>query len=416
MNEGQTLFRREAIAFQARRQLGEVVLLQPVPAKLLFWGLVAVLALIISYLVLAQYARKETVSGYLAPTAGVARILVPRAGTITLLHVREGQEVEEGAPLLTVKVDQTTMDGQNVDAVLLDTLARQKRDLAEQITMQEGRAVSEHRRLEAQIAGAQDEIAHLDEQITVQRERTEVAESLVSSVEGLRVKGYMSDVDFKHRQEAYLEHKQNLAALGQQLAIRRAELAQAVASLEQLPTIIAEKVQTLRTQLAETEQRIEEIEGRRAYVVRAPIAGRVSTLQAAVGRAVEPRQPQLSILPRDSTLEAELFVPTRAIGFVRAGQEVRILFDAFPYQRFGAYGGRVVRVAKTMLTSADLSGPVSLQQPAYKVTVQLDRQDVTAYGGRIPLQPDMLLKADILLDRRPLLAWLLEPLLSARIS
>ena len=186
--------------------------------------------------------------------------------------------------------------------------------------------------------------------------------------------------------------------------------------LEQLPTTIAEKVQALRSQLAETEQRVAEIEGRRAYVLRAPIAGRVSTLQAAVGRAVDPRQPQLSILPRDSVLEAELFVPTQAIGFVRPGQEVRILFDAFPYQRFGTYGGRVIRVTKTMLTSADVSAPVPLQQPAYKVTVVLDRQDVTAYGERIPLQSDMLLRADILLERRPLLTWLLDPLLSARIS
>jgi membrane fusion protein len=151
-------------------------------------------------------------------------------------------------------------------------------------------------------------------------------------------------------------------------------------------------------------------------VVRAPIAGRISTLQAALGRSIDPRQSQLSILPQDSVLQAELFVPTQAIGFVRPGQQVRILYDAFPYQHFGTYGGRVAGVARTMLTGADLQGPLSLQQPAYKVTVVLNRQDVNAYGGRVPLQPDMLLKADILLDRRSLLAWLLDPPLSARVS
>jgi len=153
----------------------------------------------------------------------------------------------------------------------------------------------------------------------VQRERAGLAESLVSSVEQLRVKGYISELDYKHRREAYLESTQNLGALGQQLATRRAELAQAAAALEQLPTTIAEKVQALRSQIADAEQRIAEIDGRRAYVVRAPIAGRVSTLQAVVGRAVDPRQPQLSVLPRDGGLEAELFVPTQAIGFVRPG-------------------------------------------------------------------------------------------------
>jgi membrane fusion protein len=101
---------------------------------------------------------------------------------------------------------------------------------------------------------------------------------------------------------------------------------------------------------------------------------------------------------------------------VRAGQAVRILYDAFPYQRFGAYGGRIEHVTRTMLSPADIAGPVSLREPAYRVSVRLDRQDVTAYGERIPLQADMLLKADIILDRRPLLSWLLDPILSARIS
>jgi multidrug resistance efflux pump len=121
--------------------MGEVVLLQPVPAKLLFWSLVAAFAIIAAYLALAQYARKETVIGYLAPTAGVAKVFVPRTGIITDVHIRESQIVEEGQPLLTVAIDQTTADGQNVDTVQLATLARQKDALREQIGMQEDRAV-----------------------------------------------------------------------------------------------------------------------------------------------------------------------------------------------------------------------------------------------------------------------------------
>lgn len=416
MSNRPALFRSEAIDFQRLQQSGDVVLLQPVPARLLFWALTVSFALIAVFLAVAQYARKETVVGYLAPTAGVAKVFAPRAGIITAVHVHDGEAVEEGQPLLVVAIDQTTVDGQNVDAVLLETLHRQQTSLTEQIAMQEGRTASERRRLDAQIAGAQDQIAHLQEQIAVQRERAEIAGRLASAVEGLRASGNIAEADYQRRRDAHLESQLKLAALGQQLATRRAELAQSAASLEQLPTTIAEKAQALRGELAGAEQRIAEIEGRRAYVVRAPIAGRVSTLQAAIGRAADPLKPQLSLLPHDSMLEAELFVPTQAIGFVRAGQEVRILYDAFPYQRFGTFGGRVSRVARTMLTGADISAPVSLQQPAYKVTAVLDRQDVAAYDGRVPLQPDMLLKADILLERRSLFAWLLDPILRARIS
>jgi membrane fusion protein len=46
------------------------------------------------------------------------------------------------------------------------------------------------------------------------------------------------------------------------------------------------------------------------------------------------------------------------------------------------------------------------------VTIALERQDVAAYGKRLPIQPGMLLDADIVLDREPIWRWLLEPLLS----
>ncbi|MEZ5784900.1 MAG: HlyD family efflux transporter periplasmic adaptor subunit [Xanthobacteraceae bacterium] len=416
MSQNRTLFRPEAVAYQGLRQAGAVAMLRPVATTVLFWCLAAVVALMATFLAFAQYARKETVVGSLAPTAGVAKVFASRTGIITAVHVREGETVEAGQPMLTVAIDQTTADGKNVDAVLLDTLGRQKTALREQIAMQAGRAASERRRLEAQIAGAREAITHLDAQIAAQAERIRLSASIVRSVEGLRGKGYISEVDYTKRRESLIENKQRLSALNQQVAARRTELAQATAALEQLPATISDKVQSLRNLVAETEQRLAEIDGRRAFVVRAPVAGRISTMQAAVGRAVEPRQLQLSILPHDSVLQAELFVPARAIGFVRAGQEVRVLYDAFPYQHFGTYRGRVTGVARTMLMGADLPGPVSLQQPAYKVTVALDRQDVTAYGARVALQPDMLLKADILLDRRPLLAWLLDSLLSARVS
>jgi membrane fusion protein len=72
-------------------------------------------------------------------------------------------------------------------------------------------------------------------------------------------------------------------------------------------------------------------------------------------------------------------------------------------------------VAQTILTSGDASGPVELREPSYKVTVALHRQDITAYGEVMPLQADMLLKADIILDQRPILLWLLDPLLSVRL-
>jgi membrane fusion protein len=74
-----------------------------------------------------------------------------------------------------------------------------------------------------------------------------------------------------------------------------------------------------------------------------------------------------------------------------------------------------VQVSQTILTSSDAIGPIALKEPAYRVTVALDREDIDAFGKRIPLQPDMLLKADILLEKRSLISWLTSPLTGIRV-
>jgi len=99
---------------------------------------------------------------------------------------------------------------------------------------------------------------------------------------------------------------------------------------------------------------------------------------------------------------------------VLPGQEVRILYEAFPYQQFGTYRGRVKNISQTILTKSDASGPIELKEPAYRITAALDRPDIDAYGKRIPLQADMLLRADIILEKRSFMSWFLDPLLSLR--
>jgi membrane fusion protein len=409
------LFRQEAVAFQQHhRQWGAVVLLQPLPVTVMAWFVTASVLLILIFLSIAQYARKETVVGYLTPTTGTAKIYVPRQGTIRIVHVQEGQQVQEGQPLLTIATDQIAADGKDVDAAILNTLLPQRDLLAKQIAAQEDRTTSERNRLVALIHGLEAESIHLEEQIAIQKDRVRISEDLLDAAARLKARRNMSESDFRERQESNLQQKQALSVLGQQLAEHRNRLTETRYALEQLPTVMAERIQELRNDLAETEQRIAEINGRRAYVLRAPNAGRVATLQATVGRTADPKHLQLEVVPSDSVLEAELFVPTRAIGFVRPDQEVRILYDAFPYQSFGTYHGRIVRVSQTILKSTDLSAPVALQEPAYKVTVALDRPDIDAYGQNISLQADMLLRADIVLGRRTLMSWLLDPLLSAR--
>src|SRR5215218_35347 len=415
MTDRPQLFRQQALEFQRHhRQWGDVAALEPLSIKVTAWFITVVVVLLVAFLFVAQYARKETAVGYLTPTKGTAKIFVPRPGTVKEVHVDEKEAVREGQQLLTIETDQIAADGMDVNATQLETLALQKNLLATNIKAEEQRAGAERARLMAVARGLETEIAQLQGQIKLQSERLQVAEGDLSTGDQLKAKGYMTAVEFRKRQVEVLEQKQVLSGLQQQFAAKQNQLVEARSSLAQLPTLMAQKVQALRNELSTAQQRIAEIKGRGAYVIRAPTAGRVSTLQATVGQNADPQHLQLEVIPEDSVLQAELFLPARAAGFVQPGQPVRILYDAFPYQHFGTYRGRVVKVSQTILTSADAAGPIKLSEPAYRVTAALDRPDVDAYGKRVALQRDMLLKADVILEKRSLMSWLTNPLRGVR--
>jgi membrane fusion protein len=119
-------------------------------------------------------------------------------------------------------------------------------------------------------------------------------------------------------------------------------------------------------------------------------------------------------LPEDAKLEAHLFAPSRSIGFVRSGQPVLLRYPAFPSQKFGSQHAHVVAVSRNALTAGDLgfTPPEGGREALYRIRASLDSQQILAYGKPEALQAGMLVEADILLDRRRLIEWIFDPLLS----
>jgi membrane fusion protein len=177
--------------------------------------------------------------------------------------------------------------------------------------------------------------------------------------------------------------------------------------------------------LIELDQSRISTEAAREIVITAPAAGKVASLQADIGQVVSnanAHQPLLAILPEGAQLQAQLFAPSAAVGFVSAGQPVRIRFAAYPYQKFGQHFGQVIAVTRVPFGAQEL--PANLGQSVmaaaqmgeglYRITVALNEQSITAYGKPQALSAGMQLEADVLQETRSLLEWVFEPLFSIK--
>ncbi|MBV9827220.1 MAG: HlyD family efflux transporter periplasmic adaptor subunit [Alphaproteobacteria bacterium] len=408
-----TLFRQQAIDHQRHRIWGEVALSVPLSYTLVTGFLALSLLVAASFIATHTYSRKEHAIGFLLPTSGIARITPPRPGIISAVSVVEGQRVERGATLLKVTDTQTSEQGENLDATKADELRKQRGELQAQRALERDKTAVEEQGLQSRIESGEEGLLALQRQQAIQVDRINIAQRQMAGAIELAGKGYFSAVELRRRQDAYLAEQQSESALAREAAAKQAELGQLRDNLRQLPIATAQRTAQFAASISEIDARLTEIEGRRGYQVQAPIAGRVSTLQAWVGKTADPKIPVLSIVPADDVLEAELLIPARAIGYVAPGQTVQISYDTFPFAQFGFARGTVRVVSHTMLKPDEIVGPLQLREPSYPISVALQRQTVTAHGAELPLEPDLQLQADIVSEQRTLLAWILEPAFGA---
>jgi membrane fusion protein len=145
----------------------------------------------------------------------------------------------------------------------------------------------------------------------------------------------------------------------------------------------------------------------------APVAGEVGDIGGEVGQRARPETSLVTIVPRGSRLEVWLYAPSRSIGFVTPGQEVRLLFDAFPYEKYGAGSGTVTSLSRgsdrprsdrrcARYRGAGLQDPSRIDEAPARVT---DAQ------GR--LRPGMTLTANLIRERRSLWEVIFNPIKSA---
>ena len=409
------LFRREVFESHRQAWLGTVQLTRPVPLWVATGFVLGVVVLVGAFLWTGEYARKARVTGFLAPDRGVIRLVAPQAATVVEAHAREGQRVRQGDTLFVLDVGQSSLSGDTQTAVESSLTARQQSlrgSSAQQSELEATRLAALDRRIEAM----QRELGPLAEEQALQRKREQLAEEALAQYRAFRAENYVSDAQVRTKSEELFGVKAQLITLERQRAAHLREIAALQAERRELPLRSRAAQGEIERDLALVAQQSAENAARQRIVVRAPQDGTVSAVVAEAGQSVAAAGAMASLIPADTRLQAQLFAPSSAIGFVRPDQTVMLRYQAFPYQKFGHQSGQVVQISKAPLQPSELAGmplagAMASGEPLYRITVRLDKQDVAAYGATQSLAPGMQLDADVVLDRRRLIEWLFEPVL-----
>ena len=346
----------------AARAGSTIVLLSP-PAA--WWGSALALILLgmaVTFVCSASYAQKVSLGGELLPAHDAVRIVSGMAGVVIERHAEDGQRVRRGQLLFIVQ--------------------------GEHLTPQAGSSASTQRR---RIAHAEAALAQATARITALRAGVGLAADGVRTLEPLVDAGDVALDTLRSRRRELLELRANLASAEQQRLAQRNELAALRAEWQQ--------------------------------AVVAPIDGVVAAPLVERGQAVVSGEQLAQLVPPHATLKAYLHAPSRAIAEISPGATVHLRYPAFPHQKFGVYAGKVVEVSSTSLRPQFVAGQgrylgplldgIGAREPLYRVVVELPAQSVSLDGRTHALRHGMTVDADVLLRRRRIVHWMLDPLYSA---
>jgi len=409
------LFRQEAIDAQREKFLGEATIARPVPAWV-FTALAAGIAiLLISVALWGQYTRRERVEGYIALDTGAARVSSPDAGRITELLIKEGDEVKAGDEMARISYDRSTASGASSSQTSAQEMGARREMLEKEQSQLRELGTQQVEQVRRRVKDLDNELKQIDQEMKLQEVRIKSAREQLDRYKGLAgEKQFVSEALVKQKQDEVTDQEIRLQTLRRQRAQVERDLASA--KLEE-PTIALRsrtQVEQLSRQISELREGLAQVEARRETVIRAPMAGVVTNIAVNRGQSIPADSPLAMVLPKGSGLHVELLVPTRAIGFVKPGQEVVLRYDAFPYERFGQYRGVVSDISRNVWSPGERIGPLSAREPMYRVDVKLDKQTVGALDQEFALRPGMLVNADLLLEKRTLLEWIFEPVLQLK--
>lgn len=405
--------------------------------RLLLLCLVAALGLLLLWAALAKLDIIASAEGRLVPI-GYTKVVQPAdAGVVSEILVGDGERVRAGQVLMRLdpQLSQAdTLATGNEVAIRRLTLARIAAELADRPFLPGNAPPALAARVESQFRARRqayvDAVAQESEALNKARAELRMAQQVLAKLTQT-LPSYQSVADsFKRLQQegfvgelAAAEKTREAAERGHDLETQRASVVSLQASIAQSERKITalrsqygsqlenERVDTL-AQLNRAEQELQKSQLRAGMLeIRAPNDGIVKDLAVTnQGAVVSAGVLLLNIVPVDELLQAEVQLKNEDVGFVAAGQVVRLKVATYPFQKYGLLDGHVALVSADATEQKPNAAPQS-QPLSYRALVRLDtaRLTVATTGDQLALSPGMLVTAEIHQGRRSVLEYLLSP-------
>jgi hemolysin D len=379
-------------------------------STVLVWTLVGGTLAATLWALFAPLPETIGVQGKLQPTTVVKDIEAPVPGVVAAVLVRDGEQVPAGAPLIRFDQRDAQAKLQSASAIrarLVNENAIYKVILGEipaaDLTPNQRRQlITKQQQVQGQNRAAREDLARSRAKLAGLRQSLTTATNIAERYRNLAATGAASQLQLLEAQ-AKVDDLRSQIETEQRDGARLAASAQATISGNE--TELRKQIEANLRTISELDKQITESTVLLSNIeLRAPSAGLVFDVSVSRGSVVDGQEPKplLKIIPQGN-LQAKVYVPNDAIGFVYPGQRADISLQSFNASDYGRLPAKVLRVGSDALTPDEQTRVLGTNVTGlyFPAVLELQSQALQLGKLRVPLQAGMSLMADIhLRDRR----------------
>jgi membrane fusion protein len=376
-----------------------------------------ILAIFVVAVIVAGVVRvPETVSGpfVLVPEHGADPVRAAREGTVTDVRTSEGQSVEKGSTMFVIRsqaIGDRTAEMRSLDMQRAGAHERLANARAEYESQRRADAL-EARRLEGKAAS-------LDRAVVLKQKQAQSARDLADRSKRGQQQGVVNGFDadrlvleadrlVSEVETASAELEDTRAALSklrQDTTTRAVQHRELVRSLDQEKQMADVRLESMRGQLSGAGGDL---------VITSPCRGTVLRMfVGTAGAVVQAGEALGEVACAGQRLQVEMTLGQQAVARVRAGQGAKLLYDAFPYQRYGVRYGNVRWVGPATVGSATSSSQGGDMQ-AFRALIDAGDSSIVVRGEPRPLLVGMRGRARVVTGERTLISFAFEPIRALR--
>jgi multidrug efflux pump subunit AcrA (membrane-fusion protein) len=357
------------------------------------WLLISMFGVALVAAVLIKLPETVNCPFILVPANGADPIQSPRLAVLSRVSVTVGQTVKAGDPLYVLRSDE--IRGWGTEQQTLDEDLR---------THQEGLAKADAAHASA-LEIKKAEISQAESEVAFREKHAASSRELLARLEKLTKSGGISLVEV-------LQHRLDAAESEKDLSVAQRTVEQVKLERQQME---AEYARTRAENLAEIEKfkvRLNALHGdledskQNLLVIRAPYAGMViAQAQQNAGSVVQNGQELCQLARTDAKPRAQLTLSEAGLPKLASAQRVRLFFDAFPYQRYGAVNAKLDWVSPSAVSTSQGQHFVGL--------ASLDETELRK-PNHLAVRVGMGGEARVVVGRRTLIEYAFEPIRQLR--